>query len=101
MKSILLIVGIILGMLIFQSYISNKVQIVETIYSFTPRKYTMNLNKINLDDDTLLSNKEFEYTSRIFDIDDTNELKYFGLNCTPNSFGFTKEESEALFPDIS
>ena len=99
MKSILFILGVILYIVAIKLCFSNNEKIAEIIYSFTPRRYSMRLYKIDLDSDAILSNQNFQYTPRFFDINDTNELKYFGLNCTPNSFGFTKEEADKLFPE--
>ena len=54
--------------------------------------------KFSLEETILLSNSEFIYTARTFDIDDTNELSDHGLVCSPSSFGFTKERAEKVFP---
>ena len=47
----------------------------------------------------LLSNKIHYYVPRIFDIEDTDELKKMNLFCKPTSFGFNKTIGQQKFPD--
>ena len=101
MKTFLFILGIILHILILEIYYYNKAQFNDFIYYYTPRRYPLTRN-INLDsgDPILLSNEDFSYIPRTFDIDDTIQLLTIGLICTPISFGFNKEEADILFPRI-
>ena len=99
MKTIYLILSIILYILIIKLQLSNKTYINEFIYSYTPRKYPARFSKLNFDDSIMLIKSNHQYSPRIFEIDDTNELKNFGLDCNPSSFGFSKEEADKLFPE--
>ena len=102
MKTLLLLVGTFLHILLIQIYSYNKAQINDFIYYYTPRRYSPATSPdINLSESVLLSNEDFVYIPRTFDIEDTNELIKFGLYCTPSSFGFSKEEADVLFPNIT
>ena len=92
MKSSMLITGIICYILVFYYYRYYKVEIIEYVYSLTPRLYsTKNPNIITVDlskfkdikysqeYDVLLSNNEYKYEPRIFAIDDTDELLNYKL----------------------
>ena len=113
MKTVKLIGGIIFYILFYYFYRSKRSEIIEGIYSYTPRLYsstnlkifTVTLSKdyeirVNSKEAVIQSNNQYKYEPRIFNIDDANELYSYGLLCTPNSFGFNKEDTKKLFPTV-
>ena len=108
---------IILGALVstiyysFESYEEYKDDIKKYTKKITPPNYSINNPKIvtvtkapipsrkSKDEEiVLIDNNIFDYVPEYFDIDNTEKLRVLDLACTPDRFGYSKEEGEKKFP---
>ena len=115
MKTLKLICGLFLHILLYISYKVYKSNIIELKDFYLPRLYSStnkniitvsisNQNSViiesNITETILLSNELFFYKPKIFDIEDTDELYEYNLKCKPKSFGYSKKEARRMFPNI-
>ena len=111
-KSPILIMLIILYVAIISYYFEHRVRIKNSIQAYVPELYSKSNPKItsvtifhpkrssgdsNTDEDLVL-NKDFTYSPNQFTIDSTNELKSLDLACLPESFGYSIEQGNEIFP---
>lgn len=50
------------------------------------------------DESTPIPNSQFTYSPSPFEIDDTEKLRTLGLSCMPDSFGYSIEQGQSVFP---
>ena len=95
----------------FDGYLEYKFEISKFWSEKTPKKYTTTNKKVKTvtsesfptakpSDDTTnpLLNEDFNYNPSPFSLDDTENLRTLGLSCLPESFGYSKERGEIVFP---
>ena len=83
-------------------------------YYFAPKKYStenrgfksvtlendVETNE-NIDTTKKISNDEYEYDPKPFNIDDSEALRNLNLLCIPESFGYSKTQGEIVFPNYN
>ena len=95
----------------YDSYTEYRKEIIDYINQQTPPMYSVNNpKKITVtsaparrrksrDDETeLIHNDDFDYIPEYFELDNTEKLRLFDLTCMPDSFGYSKEQGEKIFP---
>lgn len=112
MKYSILILSITSYVFILIAYYSKRSEIKTTLNSYFPKRYNTknpaettvfyqanNIKSTVIDDIIPLSNSEFSYKPKKFEIDDTNLLTEESLICSPDSFGYSIERGKEVFKD--
>ena len=98
---------------LYDSFKWNRKVVLKIVEDFTPSRYSektsvrtvtkmpsKSQNKVN-DSITPIPNKDFVYSPKQFEIDDTELLRELNLECTPDTFGYSIEKGLSVFPDFT
>ena len=112
MKVWILLLGIGIYILIIWQFFSNSGKVKRHIASVFPLLYSSLNSKIvtvtiyeskefhskSKSDVLPISNEDYQYIPEPFSIDSTEDLKAVGLDCLPDSFGYSIEQGNEVFP---